>query len=390
MGVLRCKQNLFPHDHSHHDDQSVLTDQLLAHVRAIYIPIAHKSSEKCPDLCTYVHVRFNSLKDFELEYHQDKTPDKQAHLYDFEKAAVSKKKIVCDKTTGIGPDGTLAIGLNVTKLVTALAIPRHLRKADAFSSGGIVAVDSSLIPLVGVQQTLDDHCMVDWTTVAGENQGLTIEWGKGSYEGPWFIAWFRDSMTFAIGWVPLIGPFLAIGWSVAFTAIQDPDNLMNTLRSAIPGVRLTEGLIEEFKKGKALVNSLVEDVDGTVKSEKGRKSQDQKIEQAAPGPKPEQSANSHTPPVHDDDTDVQEPTEENFGSVIASVPSSKAITEEEFKVLAKRAGKAGNFRFNEEITEDIIKKMLIYSHEKGINKVPDNTYGAVTDYNESVKKQYMV
>ena len=368
----------------------MLTDQLLAYVRAIYIPIAHKSSEKCPDLCTYVHVRFNSLKDFEFEYHQDKTPDKQAHLYDFEKAAVSKKKIVCNKNSGIGPDGTLAIGLNVTKLVTALSIPRTFRKEDAFSSGGIIAVDSSLIPLVGIQQTLDDSCMTDWTTVAGENQGLTIEWGKGNYEDPWFISFFKDSMTFAIGWIPLIGPFLAIGWSVAFTAIQDPDNLMNTLRSAMPSVRLTEGLIEEFKKAKASVNNAVEDVEGAVKSEKARESEDQKIEQAAPGEKAEQATNGHIPSANKDGTGLQQATDED---VVASVPSSKAITEADFKVIAKKVGKANNFDsciFDEELLEEMVKIMLIGSHEAGINKVPDNTYGAVSDYNESVKKQYMV
>jgi hypothetical protein len=149
-------------------------------------------------------------------------------------------------------------------------------------------------------------------------------------------------------------------------------------------------LIEEFKKAKASVNSLVEDVDSTVKSEEGRKSQGQKIEQAAPGPKPEQSANGRTPPANDDDTDVQEPTEETFDSVIASVPSSKAITEDEFKVLAKRAGKAGDFYFDESTTEEYVKILLTISHEEGISKIPDNTYGAVTDYNESVKKQYMV
>ena len=367
----------------------MLTDQLLAYVRAIYIPIAHKSSEKCPDLCTYVHLRFNSLKDFEFEYHQDKTPDKQAHLYDFEKAAVSKKKIVCNKNSGIGPDGTLAIGLNVTKLVTALSIPRTFRKEDAFSSGGIIAVDSSLIPLVGIQQTLDDSCMADWTKVAGENQGLTIEWGKGNWEDPWFISFFKDSMTFAIGWIPLIGPFLAIGWSLAFTAIQDPDNFMNTLRSAIPSVRLGEGLIAEFKKGKAGVNSLVEDVEGTVKSEEARKSQDQKIEQAAPGPEPEQPTNGGTPSANNDATGSQEATVQD---VIASVPSSKAITEDEFKVIAKKAGKADSSlgRLDEDFLEMVVKCMLMESHEKGINKIPDNTYGAVSDYNESVKKQYMV
>ena len=45
---------------------------------------------------------------------------------------------------------------------------------------------------------------------------------------------------------------------------------------------------------------------------------------------------------------------------------------------------------DEEFLETIVKCMLMDSHEKGINKIPDNTYGAVSDYNESVKKQYMV
>lgn len=368
----------------------MLIHQLLAHVRAIYIPTAHKSSQKCPDLCTYVHVRFNSLKDIELEYHQDKTPDKQAHLYDSEKAAVSKKKIVCEKTTGIGPDGTFAIGLNMTKLVTALSVPQTLRKADAFSSGGIIAVDSSLIPLVGIQQRLDAGCMANRTKVAGENQSLTIEWGKSNYKDPWFIAIFKNAMTFAFGWVPSIGPFLAAGWAIAFTAIQDPDNLMDTIRSAIPSVRLTQGSIEELKKVQISVNNAVEDVEGAVKSEKTRKSEDEKIEQAASGPKPEAPTNDRVPSGDKDATDLEEPTEESFADIMASIPSSKAITEDEFKALARRAGEATGYRMSEGSLGRLMKAISMSTHERGIEEIPDNTYGAVSGNNESVGKQYMV
>ena len=87
---------------------------------------------------------------------------------------------------------------------------------------------------------------------------------------------------------------------------------------------------------------------------------------------------------------MQQATDED---VLASVPSSKAITEAEFKVIAKKVGKANNLDsriFDEKLLEEMVKSMLIGSHEAGINKVPDNTYGAVSDYNESVKKQYMV
>ena len=232
--------------------------------------------------------------------------------------------------------------------------------------------------------------MANWTKVAGENQGLTIEWGKGNYKDPWFIAFFKDAMTFAIGWIPLIGPFLAAGWSIAFTAIQDPDNLMDTIRSAIPSVRLTEGLIEEFKKAKVLVNNAVEDVEGAVKSEKARKSEDRKIEQAAPGPKPEAPTNGRIPSGKNEATDSEDSTEETFADIMASIPSSKAIIEDEFKVLARKAGKATEFRLSEGELERLMKNMLITTHQEGIQKTPDNTYGAVSGYNESVKKQYMV
>lgn len=85
---------------------------------------------------------------------------------------------------GLPYDINTAIGLNIAKLVTTLVIPRHCRKYDAFSSGGIILVDSSLIRVVAVQQTFKDPSMADWAKVAGENHGLTIEWGKETTRVP--------------------------------------------------------------------------------------------------------------------------------------------------------------------------------------------------------------
>jgi hypothetical protein len=193
-------------------------------------------------------VAFNLHKQVTLEHHKDKTPNKFATMYDFEEVEKTKTKVDCHATFGLPYDINTAIGLNITKLVTTLVIPRHCRKYDAFSSGGIILVDSSLIPVVAVQQTFKDPSMADWAKVAGENHGLTIEWGKGNYKSPWFLSYLKNALVFAVGYVPIIGPFIAIGTAIAMEAIINPDELMDEVREQIPSVELTEGLIHEFKK----------------------------------------------------------------------------------------------------------------------------------------------
>ncbi|KAJ5759477.1 hypothetical protein N7520_006633 [Penicillium odoratum] len=192
----------------------------LATIRAIYIPVAHQSSEKYPDLCTYVQCRFISMKQVTMEYH---------------------------KSTGEGKDPS-KVQTTIDCLVTTLIVPRDFRKLDAFTSNAVMLVDSSLIPTAPLQQTLSDQCMADWAVVMGANQGLSIEWKKGDFKGHWFISYFKNAMSFAIGYLPLAGPFLAIGWNVAYTAIAQPDEFLEQLREQIPSVELIEGFVSEIKK----------------------------------------------------------------------------------------------------------------------------------------------
>lgn len=317
------------------------------------------------------------MKEVELEYHKDKTPNQDAYLYDFEKGEVSTANLKFDETFGLLPDRTTALGLNIAKLVTTMVVPRDQRKHDAFSSKGIVLVDSSLIPLVGVQQNLTSACMADWKVVAGKNQGLTIEWGKGSSKGPWFITWFKDSMTFAIGWIPIIGPCLSIGWAAAFTAIQDPDGLMDQLRSSIPSIQLTEGLIEEFKNLKTQTNAAVDD---NVNLQKVKATESQKIIQESPGPDNTSQQTEEKPDIDDRYTFNRYTVED----VVAEISSSKAISEEEFKSLAAKA----NIGYSREVSERYLKYLLADQHENGIEVLPDDKYGLVEEYNKKVKAQY--
>jgi hypothetical protein len=203
-------------------------------------------------------VAFNLHKQVTLEHHKDKTPNKFATMYDFEEVEKTKTKLDCHATFGLRTDINTAIGLNIAKLVTTLVIPRHCRKYDAFSSGGIILVDSSLIPVVAVQQTFKDPSMADWAKVAGENHGLTIEWGKGDYKTPWFLSYLKNALVYAVGYLPIYGPFIAIGTAIAMEAIINPDGLMDEIREQIPSVELTEGLIEEFKKVTGLGQDAVD------------------------------------------------------------------------------------------------------------------------------------
>ena len=153
-------------------------------------------------MCTYVHLRFSGLSSkITMEYHQDKTPEKEAELYEWDQGGVevTTKELTCDPTLGLRTDGKTAIGINITRLVATLGIPHSMRRKYAFEMKGIILADSSLIPYMPVQQNLTKACMADWTKVLGENQGLTIEWGKVDNSHAWYFNWAGDSFVFLVG-----------------------------------------------------------------------------------------------------------------------------------------------------------------------------------------------
>ncbi|KAL5360267.1 hypothetical protein BJX96DRAFT_175130 [Aspergillus floccosus] len=220
------------------EEQWVWMDRLTC-VRAIYIPASYKSGPKYEDLCTYIHVNFTQMGDIEIEH---MTVD---WAQDVKKVM---KKEHCSKEWGLDVDENTALGINPARLITALAIPREARKVDALSSNSLVLVDSKAIPNAPLTQEFTDQCRADWAVVVSENQGVSIKWGEADMSSPWFVEYFKNTLAFAIGYVPVIGPILSIATNVVVSAIfDDYEGFMAELREQIPPVQFNEKFVERLK-----------------------------------------------------------------------------------------------------------------------------------------------
>ncbi|EFR04463.1 hypothetical protein MGYG_07471 [Nannizzia gypsea CBS 118893] len=216
-------------------EEWVFIDRLCS-IRAIYIPVSYMASEKSEDLCTYIHVRFNGMKDIALEYHKDKTPEKFAEIFDFETVEKTTATLTCHDTFGIEHDETTAIGINITKLVTTLILPRQFRKYDAFSSKAIILVDTSLIPVIPVLSRFTASAMADWATVASKNHGVSVKWAEGDHSPHWLLSFLKNTLVVCAGLVPGIGPLLSMGSALLMEALINPDGMLEEFKEQLPGL----------------------------------------------------------------------------------------------------------------------------------------------------------
>ncbi|KAL5339783.1 hypothetical protein BJX70DRAFT_397491 [Aspergillus crustosus] len=388
------------------EEDWVYIDRLCC-IRAIYLPVAHKTSEKNPDMCTYLHVRFSGLSSkITLEHHKDKTPAQEAELYkwDHDGVEITTKQLTCDRTLGLQTDNKTALGLNITKLVAILGIPHGFRKKDAFETKAIILVDSSLIPYVPIQQNLTKKCMADWAVVLSEDQGLTIEWGGVPDTDSWSAQWAGDSFVFLIGFVPIIGPFIACGSAVLVAWAKDPESWMDQLRASVPSVRLTEGMIEEAKKLAAMCREAMVD--------------DPK---ASATPK----ITLEMPKNDDASTDTKKPTEaaaadeaDSAGETVVEVSSQKAYSEKAFEAIVQKKmqevwdherddGSYGVFHedanlkyanhvekvpelpeWRDKIRADLKKQWQKETFAK-VKRVPDDQFGLTDEHKKKLKELYL-
>ncbi|KAF9884304.1 hypothetical protein FE257_001882 [Aspergillus nanangensis] len=353
------------------------------------------ASEKCPDLCTYVQIKFQNLKEVTLESHKDRLPDTEAWLWETpDEVELSTAQLACHETFGLVPNGKRALGLNMSKLVTTLMVPRAFRKDDALEAKAVVLVDSTLIPLVGLQQTLSDKCMADWAKITGATQGLVIEWGKGDWKTPWFINFYKNAMTFAIGWIPVIGPFLAAGWSIAFTAIADPDGFMDQLKVAIPSVELTMGLLEEFQKIGKQTSEVMDPNFQLLKPKpppSGANNRGEVEPEPEPEPEPElEGKNQYILKKYDPNLpeDPYQQYERLRG--VKSTPAWEAWSDRQFESLG--LSKSELKEMDDNTARKAVEKAVVglyYLAHGRVNVLPDDKYGVVEDYAKETKRKYM-
>lgn len=152
-----------------------------------------------------------------------------------------------DVALGLPPDGKQTLAINIPQLVNLLSVPRFLRKHNLFSSQTIRMVDSACVSTKGHVQTFSDSADIDWTAIVKSNFGLTVQWAPPN-PSAWLVDFIKNSLTIAVGFVPIIGPIAAVAFPLAFTAITDPASFEATLRSTLPQVELAKHIEYQLQK----------------------------------------------------------------------------------------------------------------------------------------------
>ncbi|KAF3026760.1 hypothetical protein E8E14_014836 [Neopestalotiopsis sp. 37M] len=207
----------------------------VTNIRAIYIPIAQQASEDHPELCTFYQVNFAVANNKVKILH---------HSGSARKPTVTWRDVSLNKTLGLPDWWSLTVGINFNGLVELLSLPRQLRAQNAFSSGNVIMIDKDLVASPRIEHSYSDDADFDWAKVASANYGLAIQWKPSIKKQDWMENFLKNSLTVAVGFIPGIGPIAAIAFPLAWTAIADPDNFVDTLRNVCPGVDLQLKVVE--------------------------------------------------------------------------------------------------------------------------------------------------
>lgn len=151
-------------------------------------------------------------------------------------------------------NGGRVIGFDIYGLINLLSLPRQMRKESAYTSKLVTRFYYDQMKTVATTSTWWDERDFDWTKVAQANFGLSVQWKPPNPTStPWYLNFLKNITTIAIGFVPVIGPLLAVETALLWTAVVDPDNFLQELRNQIPVLELGEHF-EEFSK-MVLLNS---------------------------------------------------------------------------------------------------------------------------------------
>ena len=213
--------------HLRHANHSLY--QLLAYVRAIYIPIAHSASEDHPDLSTWVQINF--------------ARDRTVSVW---RAGTQFHDYKADKLKGFGIHKDLTLGLNFTGLVELLSIPRQFRKVNPYTGKLVRIVPENWVKTVAVAKSYRDSDDISWLTIQKAHSGLDLMW-KSVEKSFWFEAFAKNAMTFAIGLIPAAGPLLSVAFSLTWAAFKDEDAFWEELALWCPGIKLTDAFKSDLK-----------------------------------------------------------------------------------------------------------------------------------------------
>ncbi|KAH7217020.1 uncharacterized protein BKA55DRAFT_627655, partial [Fusarium redolens] len=206
---------------------------MLARIRAIYIPVAFSASKDHPNLSMWLQVSFT-----------------QARVVDIWRGGSSFMGHETNPTSGLGVWREHTIGFDITGLTELLSCPRQFRKVNPYEAKFIKLVHRDTVRTVSVKDSYHDQYDFSWLTIAQAHSGLNIEWGKGQ-KGSWFEDFFKNAISFGLGFVPGVGPLLSIAFNLGWTAVVNPDQFMHELSLWAPSVKIPELFKDDVRKNSA-------------------------------------------------------------------------------------------------------------------------------------------
>lgn len=233
-------------------DQPYILIDLAVPIRALYFPVAFQADEAYPDHCTYLMVDFTN-RDGNSAIRIPPDP-----------AWGSEVTINCDKSSGIHirQDFTSfasTMGIDVRSLYLYLSLPRQLRnpargilKADEAGKEIIYLMTADYVRFTKdqVAGTVGWSKDIDYAEVLSGNTGLSLCWQPYQHSN-WLLSFLQNAVSFGLGMIPIAGPFLEVGFTVAVKAITDPDafagdNILDLGKDIIDAVIDSAGNAKEF------------------------------------------------------------------------------------------------------------------------------------------------
>ncbi|KAF5248735.1 hypothetical protein FANTH_5805 [Fusarium anthophilum] len=211
---------------------------MVARIRAIYIPVAFSASKNHPNLSMWLQVSFT-----------------QNRVADIWSGGSSFLGYETTAASGLGVWRGHSIGFDITGLTELLSCPRQFRKVNPYEAKFIKIAPRDTIRTVSVTDSYSDAYDFSWITIERAHSGLDIEWGKGE-KGSWFEDFFKNAVAFGLGVVPGVGPLLSIAFSLGWTAVVNPDRFMYELSLWAPSVKVPELFEEDVRKNSAEIRAL--------------------------------------------------------------------------------------------------------------------------------------
>lgn len=187
--------------------------------RAIYFPLAHQAGPGFEDLCVYLMVDFRLRQGVQMRRNN----------------AATLLSVPFDRERGLSYRHGETLSFDLKGIYDYLILPQQLRAPEkglyttARRGDELITLwdmrrpwglHTSSTPLITVRRPFVRN--IDLVTVINDNFGVDVTWQPYQHS-VWVFDFLIHVTTLALGFVPGVGPLLAVSFSVGMQVIIDPD-----------------------------------------------------------------------------------------------------------------------------------------------------------------------